>query len=105
MTENPKKSPRIKVTKDGPYVVNGGVPLLREGMLIGAEGGPDAWEVWTAMPAPETYALCRCGQSGNKPFCDGSHFVSAFDGTETDRREPYLEAAEKNRLRAEVSHA
>ena len=96
MNQNdPKKSPRIKVTKDGPYVVSGGVPLIRERMIIGPEGEPDAWEEGPAIPAPETYALCRCGQSGNKPFCDGSHFVSAFDGTETARRGAYLEGTEK----------
>lgn len=26
-----------------------------------------------AMKAGETYAFCRCGRSGNLPFCDGSH--------------------------------
>jgi CDGSH-type Zn-finger protein len=25
--------------------------------------------------------LCRCGQSANKPFCDGTHAAVDFDGT------------------------
>lgn len=26
-------------------------------------------------------SLCRCGQSKNKPYCDGSHKTCAFDST------------------------
>ena len=27
----------------------------------------------------EAFSLCRCGQSNNKPFCDGSHKTCGFD--------------------------
>lgn len=50
--------PRLTIEKNGPYWVRGVAlksPLQGEGM------------------SPRKYVLCRCGQSGNKPFCDGSH--------------------------------
>jgi CDGSH-type Zn-finger protein len=37
----------------------------------------------------EQYALCRCGQSKNKPFCDGTHAKNHFDGTEAGDHEPF----------------
>ncbi|MDV7141060.1 CDGSH iron-sulfur domain-containing protein [Tropicimonas sp. TH_r6] len=48
----------ISVQKDGPYWVQGIAPPVP----MDAEGGSAA-----------KFVLCRCGQSGNKPFCDGSH--------------------------------
>ena len=54
----------ITPTDNGPYLVQGAVALLD------AEGRPYA--------ASDPIALCRCGHSNTKPFCDGSHEGSNF---------------------------
>lgn len=95
MVSSLKNIRRIKITKDGPYIISGSVPLARERVIIGSDGEPAKWERGPAYPEHETYALCRCGQSKNKPFCDGSHAKVGFDGTETAGRGAYLGHAEK----------
>jgi CDGSH-type Zn-finger protein len=63
----------IKVRDNGPYKVTGPV------RLIDAEG--NAWDV------PEgPIALCRCGRSQTKPFCDTSHRREGFESCERARR-------------------
>jgi CDGSH-type Zn-finger protein len=79
----------VSVTKDGPYVVSGGVPLARQTIATDEEGGSVGWEEGPSFESSEQYRLCRCGQSGHKPFCDGSHLKVGFDGTETATRESY----------------
>jgi CDGSH-type Zn-finger protein len=54
----------ITPTDNGPYLVQGTVTLLD------AEGN--------AYQATDTTALCRCGLSATKPFCDGSHEKTYF---------------------------
>jgi CDGSH-type Zn-finger protein/uncharacterized Fe-S cluster protein YjdI len=54
--------PLIKVSKDGPYLVSGGIELI-----IGEQAK------FPEDVSREHYTLCRCGSSNNKPFCDGSH--------------------------------
>jgi CDGSH-type Zn-finger protein len=51
----------IKVRRNGPYKVTGPITL------VDADGEP--FEV----PAGSAVALCRCGYSQAKPFCDASH--------------------------------
>lgn len=58
-------SARITPYRDGPLLVRGTFTLL------GASG-----EVLT--PRRETVALCRCGRSKLRPFCDGTHKLSGF---------------------------
>jgi CDGSH-type Zn-finger protein len=84
---------RVVVSKDGPYMVTGGPPLSRQTIVTDAEGGSERWQEGETFKVRETYALCRCGHSSTKPFCDGTHGTVGFDGTETASREPYIEQA------------
>ena len=59
----------ITVSKNGPYLVVGDISLE------GAE--------WSKDADRRRFALCRCGASANKPFCDGSHFEAGFDDGKT----------------------
>lgn len=55
----------IKVRDDGPLKVSG--PFV----LVDVDG--------RELPLPDgPVALCRCGGSGDKPFCDGSHRTCGF---------------------------
>ncbi len=71
--------PSVTPTPDGPYLVKDLENLVNR-------NGP--------IEAKPTMALCRCGGSGNKPFCDGTHakigFSSAkLEGWVEDERENY----------------
>jgi len=91
---NPQKTDHahVQISKDGPYLVHGAIPLRKE--IIGTrEGESVEWRSGAHYPAQASYELCRCGRSANKPFCDGSHEKAGFDGTETASREPYLRQA------------
>ena len=64
--------PDVKITirPNGPLLVAGPIDL------VDADG--------KAVTIPEgktTVALCRCGSSTTKPFCDGTHGKVGFDGT------------------------
>ena len=85
------KNAKIKVTKDGPYLVTGGIPLLRMSIETDSYGDPCIWREVERYPQQESYILCRCGKSLNKPYCDGAHSLQRFDGTETANSELYLE--------------
>lgn len=85
---------KIKVTKNGPYLVSGSIPLDKE-IIIGDDTGcPIRWEKGEEYLPQENYSLCRCGGSKNLPFCDGTHLKNGFDGKETAKNIPYDEKAE-----------
>ena len=87
---------KVTVTKNGPYLVEGSVPLAHQHIVTNAEGESLEWREGEKLPlAREKYALCRCGGSSTKPFCDGSHKRNGFDGTETASREPYEKQAQR----------
>jgi CDGSH-type Zn-finger protein len=83
----------ITIAANGPYLVYGAVPLSVEPIEVDAEGGSEEWGSGPALKPGDKYALCRCGASANKPFCDGTHAANGFDGTETASRAPYAEQA------------
>jgi uncharacterized Fe-S cluster protein YjdI len=56
----------LSASANGPLLVSGGV------RIVDAEG--------TVLYEGEKAALCRCGGSGNKPFCDGTHKKIDFRG-------------------------
>ena len=92
----PAPGMKITVTQDGPYLVEGSVPIARQTIVANAAGSSVGWRQGEELETNATCALCRCGESANKPFCDGSHLRVGFDGTETASRESYLaQAAEQ----------
>ena len=91
----PNSRPSIKVSKNGSYIILGGIPLGEQVIGIDAEGYSYEWREGKVYPSQKKYALCRCGQSKNPPFCDGTHIKVNFDGTETAIQKLYLDQAEK----------
>ncbi len=86
----PRNAAKIKVTKNGPYIVSGEIPIQKQVIIADSNGTATEWQPTTKYPRQETCSLCRCGQSKNKPFCDGTHMKIGFDGTETAGKEAYL---------------
>ncbi len=86
---------KIKVTRNGPYIVSGGVPLTAQKVVLDADGECLGWRETKKYPKQQNYSLCRCGHSNNKPFCDNSHTKADFDGTETASRRAYLDQSRK----------
>ncbi|MBX7165055.1 MAG: CDGSH iron-sulfur domain-containing protein [Pirellulales bacterium] len=66
---------RIRCRVNGPLVVEGPVTIVDH---LGQE--------FTAPADKPLVALCRCGQSQRKPFCDGSHKTASFVAEETANR-------------------
>ena len=87
-----KANPKIRIVKNGPYVVTGNVPLTEKS--IEPKGKGYVYKEVCAFPREEEYHLCRCGKSKDSPFCDGVHATSAFHGTEIASRAPYAERAQ-----------
>ena len=71
---------KITVRNDGPLRLEGDIALF--------DAGGTAW----GLAGRTAVSLCRCGESANKPFCDGSHnrsgFVSTCEATELPLPKP-----------------
>ncbi len=73
----------IIIKNNGPYMVQGNIPLVCKTQIVSEFVEPLTWLKTETINTEETYYLCRCGQSKNKPFCDKTHRAIPFDGTET----------------------
>jgi len=89
-----KSIPKIKIVKDGPYLVLGNISMTKQTIMVDQKGRAVEWEEGDSYPKQLQYALCSCGQSGNSPYCDGTHKKIKFDGTETASKGDFLEKAE-----------
>ena len=68
MTE--KKYPKGKITirPNGPYKVEGDIPLVRKTQIVSEFGEPLNWQNDFAQLQESPYSLCRCGVSDKKHF-------------------------------------
>lgn len=74
----PASTPLIAVSANGPYLVSGGVSVRRRRPITSEHGEPLTWTTTEELVTKERFALCRCGQSSKKPFCDGTHARVGF---------------------------
>jgi CDGSH-type Zn-finger protein len=62
----------IRMRPNGPFLIEGPFELV--------DSRGNAFEIPSGKPA---VALCRCGHSANRPFCDGSHKTCGFTSDES----------------------
>ena len=60
------ESTKLNIFADGPILVKGNFEITDSNGKV--------------LEVKDNVALCRCGESSNKPFCDGSHKKSGFKG-------------------------
>lgn len=58
----------IRIVKNGPYQIKG--PVVFDS------------PIWSRNASKSSFALCRCGKSGNIPFCDYSHGEQGWDDSQ-----------------------
>lgn len=86
---------KITILADGPYLIYGQPPLKQLFIMPNNEGSSWTYKAGKEFPTKnEPTALCRCGGSKQKPYCDGSHVEHDWDPVLTAPVESLLEGAE-----------
>ncbi|MFT7599752.1 MAG: CDGSH-type Zn-finger protein [Acidimicrobiales bacterium] len=85
--------PKITVAQGGPYMLSGEVPVTAKSPVMSEHGEPLTWKTTPATETKNRVALCRCGASASKPYCDGAHTSHEWDGNENAPEGTYVERA------------
>jgi CDGSH-type Zn-finger protein len=67
----------VRCRENGPYLIHG------PAKIVDHEG-----KEFTIPPGKDSIALCRCGHSSRKPFCDGTHRQIGFQAAQTAAAPP-----------------
>ena len=90
-----KKKTRIHATFNGPYVIEGKPPIQEQ--TIEKDAITKGWNYKKGKrlkTSEDPIKLCRCGHSGEMPFCDESHKCEHFDGACTAPHKPFAQNAQ-----------
>lgn len=85
---------RINILSRGPYMVFGQPPLDQQFIIPDTDRNSWSFMCGDEYKTEEPTAICRCGASACKPYCDGAHLKADWDPALTAPDEPLLNGAE-----------
>lgn len=96
-TKQAKDGIYAEIMLNGPIMLHGATPIIQQFIMPDQRGTSVAYKEGHTYAAKDPVALCRCGLSKNKPYCDGSHKnidPNEIDLSETATFQPELNSAE-----------
>ena len=72
-TKPAKEGIYAEIMLNGPIMIYGGTPVVQQFIMPNEKGISTAYQEGETYEVKNVVALCRCGMSKNKPFCDGTH--------------------------------